>query len=262
MAVSDRFFVIDFETANAQRISACSVGVAVIDNCEVKESFSTLIRPPELDFAPINIRIHGITPDMVKEAPTFDKVFPRLHELADGCPIVGYSSFDKSVIAHLSRHYRLPVPNKRLEEYIDVCHMAKGKLPQLKNHKLKTVAKHFNLGNFKHHDAVEDAIMCARVFLELDKLSPPSIKPPITNPISIAFNSFISSITDDNKIDYKEAVELYYFLQTIPQNGIIRQLMTVVEDTLRDGEIDDRESAVLIRLANLVNERLANSSSC
>ena len=41
------------------------------------------------------------------------------------------------------------------------------KLPHLDNHKLKTLAKHFRIPAFKHHDATEDAIACANIFLKL-----------------------------------------------------------------------------------------------
>ena len=56
------FTSIDFETANANRNSACSVAVVVIEKGRMTDSYNTLIRPPEMNFEEGNIKIHGITP--------------------------------------------------------------------------------------------------------------------------------------------------------------------------------------------------------
>ena len=65
-----KFTAIDFETANASMLSACSIGVVEFeDNVPVKETI-TLIRPPEEygKFNWYNVRIHGIKKNMVKDA--------------------------------------------------------------------------------------------------------------------------------------------------------------------------------------------------
>ena len=166
----NRHVSIDFETANAKRVSACSIGVAVIEDDYVVETYASLIKPPpEYDsFAPINVKIHGITPDMVAEAPTFDVLYPRLRQIAAGAPILGYSKFDRSVLQQLTDYYHLPVSRTRIDGYVDVCSIAQRSLPQLANHKLVTLARHFNLGSFSHHDASDDAAICALVFLALN----------------------------------------------------------------------------------------------
>ena len=66
-----KFTAIDFETANASMLSACSIGVVEFeDNVPVRETI-TLIRPPEEcgKFNWYNVRIHGIKASMVKDAP-------------------------------------------------------------------------------------------------------------------------------------------------------------------------------------------------
>ena len=55
------FVAIDFETANEQRASPCSIGVVVIQDGECVERFSRLIRPPECRFNAFNTAIHGIS---------------------------------------------------------------------------------------------------------------------------------------------------------------------------------------------------------
>ena len=71
------FIPMDFETANRKRASACSLALVVVQQNRVVDSFYTLINP-QMQFDPQNIRIHGITPDMVQDQPTFDRVWPHI----------------------------------------------------------------------------------------------------------------------------------------------------------------------------------------
>ena len=73
------FVSIDFETANAKRASACSIGMARVRNGEIVETFYELIKPEPFDFNYINISIHGITPEMVDTKPTFVELWARIN---------------------------------------------------------------------------------------------------------------------------------------------------------------------------------------
>ena len=149
--MNDTFVVLDFETANPKRVSACSVGGCVIKRGEIVDSFSTFIRPPcdFGNFAPMNVRIHGITPDKVADAPTFEDLFPKFKARVDGNVVVSYSKFDLSVINSLLEYYG----HTSRFKHVDVCALAKNCISGLPNYKLPTVAKHLGLGEFNHHDA-------------------------------------------------------------------------------------------------------------
>ena len=64
------FVAFDFETANRNRHSICSVGMVFVEDGRVADTVYELINPEE-EFDWHNIQIHGITPDEVKSAPTF-----------------------------------------------------------------------------------------------------------------------------------------------------------------------------------------------
>ena len=260
----DRFIVVDFETATPARVSACAIGVVVVEDGKIANRFSSLIKPPVEKFAPINVRIHGITADMVRDAPSFDKLYPMLHQVAAGAPIVGYGDFDRTVIKNLAEHYGLPIDCT----YIDACKLAKMALPDLANHKLPTVAKVLGLSDFKHHDAAEDAATCAEVFISLlgkcdtieDARSTRSSQPskprqPTRAEISEAFDGFSTVILDDGVVDYKEALELRHFLSALPQTKGVNELSLTIDDFLADGDIDGDESLLLVELiANVGSE--------
>ena len=54
---------------------------------------------------------------------------------------------------------------RRTAEYIDTVRVARRAFPTLPNHKLDTLAYVLGL-EFEHHDALSDAVVCARVLLE------------------------------------------------------------------------------------------------
>lgn len=67
------FTAIDFETANAHRGSPCSVGLAKVRNGRVVDTAHWLMRPPPGydHFDGYNVRLHGITPELVASEPCF-----------------------------------------------------------------------------------------------------------------------------------------------------------------------------------------------
>ena len=261
-----KIVVVDFETANPKRVSACSVGGCVIEEDVISESFSTFIKPPDEfgEFTPFNVRVHGITPDKVVNAPTFEDLFPRFLTRVDGNVVVSYSKFDLSVINSLLGYYGHSAKFK----HIDACALAKERLPGLKNYKLPTVAKHLGFGDFKHHDAAEDAMMCAKVFLALKQSGGNTTHRELVHTrkesFADAFGSFVASIVEDGVIDYKEAVELVHFLEVLPPLDVVKRLHQTVTAFLDDGEISDEESDILILQLSMAVEQFSGKpySTC
>ncbi len=151
---------IDFETANESRGSACAVGLAIVRNGVVARSWSQLISPPEMRFNPINIKIHGIRPEMVRGMPTFGEYWPMLGPVLHGKIVVAHNaSFDMSVLRSMMDRYEIPHPPM---EYFCTVALAKKLWPDLKNHKLNTVSSHLRIP-LNHHEAEADAVACAEL---------------------------------------------------------------------------------------------------
>ena len=88
------FIALDVETANSNPKSICQIGIAIFKNGELVESWGSLVNP-QSHFDGINMAIHGITPQAVKNAPTIKQLKPKIDQLI-GDSIVGiYSCFDK-----------------------------------------------------------------------------------------------------------------------------------------------------------------------
>lgn len=60
------FVAIDVENAVGKRWSICQIGLAIVENVEITQTFSKLVQPPQNEYAVGNINVHGITPGMTE----------------------------------------------------------------------------------------------------------------------------------------------------------------------------------------------------
>ncbi|MFT2214249.1 3'-5' exonuclease [Rhizobium giardinii] len=149
---------IDFETANEQRGSACSVGLAWIEDGRVVRVEERLIRPKDMRFSSFNIAIHGIRPEDVEDASEFPEVMDEFaHDFRGATMIAHNAAFDFSVWRSCLDLYRRGYPEL---SYLCSVKMAQKVWPHLGSHKLNILAGHLGL-TFKHHNAAEDAAVCA-----------------------------------------------------------------------------------------------------
>lgn len=65
------FAAIDFETANNERSSVCSVGVVIVRDGEVTDSFYSLIHPEPDYYCRFCQDVHGLGPEDTDDAPVF-----------------------------------------------------------------------------------------------------------------------------------------------------------------------------------------------
>lgn len=69
---------------------------------------NTFVKPP-IPIPQETTRIHGITDEMVTNAPEFPDIYPRLKEILEGHPICIYNaSFDTAIIDNCCDYYQLP----------------------------------------------------------------------------------------------------------------------------------------------------------
>jgi len=161
------FIAIDYETANADYRSACSLGVSIVENGKVVETFESLIQPPMefSEFDPFNVMIHGITPTQIKGAPTFDYLWEKLDKFNSKykAPFVcHFSGFDIRVTEALLNYYGVSFQEI---QFYDTYTIARKLWPQLINHKLNTLSENFKI-ELNHHNSASDAQACALIALK------------------------------------------------------------------------------------------------
>lgn len=158
------FVAIDFETANEKRNSACSMGITVVENNTIVEEKYFLIKPCEMRFLPMNIWIHGITPDDVKNERNFKELWSEIRPYIEGKFVVAHNAgFDISVLRNTLDFYGIEYPEF---QYACTVMMAKNYYIDLPNHKLNTVVEALGF-KFKHHHAGEDASASAKILMDI-----------------------------------------------------------------------------------------------
>ncbi len=99
------FAAIDFETANEQPSSVCSVGVAVIRNGEIAETIYRLIKPEPEYYLFWNTRIHGLSMRDTENANVFPYVWNEIIPGIEGLPLVAHNSaFDEGMCSHCTNY--------------------------------------------------------------------------------------------------------------------------------------------------------------
>ena len=161
-------YSLDFETANVNYSSICQIGITNIENNSITKTWNYLVNPEEY-FDSFNISIHGITKKMVKNKPNFAHFYPELKRLFEDNIVIHHMPFDKIAFNKALEKYNL-TPFKIY--WLDSAKTARRVWEQfrLKGYGLKKIAKSFNI-EFKHHDALEDATVAAKIILKALKES-------------------------------------------------------------------------------------------
>lgn len=160
----EEFTAIDFETANRYPTSACSIGIVVVRGGEIVEECSRFIRPEPFFFYRKFIDIHGITPDMVEDAPSFYDVWASIGRYFDTEALVAHNAvFDMSVLKACLERADIYA---RLPHSLCTCRLSRKLVKGLPNYKLNTLCDHFGI-ELNHHEALSDARGAAKIMIEL-----------------------------------------------------------------------------------------------
>ena len=158
------FIAIDFETANNDRSSICSAGIAIVKNGNLVDSKYWLIRPGKLWFHPFNVSIHGITEDDVKDKPQFGEIWREMLPYLSGTVVLAHNaSFDMGCIREVLNEYDIEYPSF---DYSCTRNLAKKAFPGLISYSLSAVADYLGV-DFSHHHAEQDAMACAVIALRI-----------------------------------------------------------------------------------------------
>lgn len=156
------FTAIDFETANRRPDSACQLAAVTVRNGQIVDQTMWMIRPEPFYFSSANIQIHGITPQAVHAESTFGDLWPEIAEkLGDDCIVAHNAGFDVGVLLGCLRAHQQPIPEMH---FTCTRAIARRTWPQHRRYGLKPLSNWLGV-QFRHHDALEDSIACAKILL-------------------------------------------------------------------------------------------------
>ena len=165
------FVAIDFETANECKSSVCSVGVVIVRNGEIADSFYSLIHPAPNYYATFCQKVHGLGYDDTNEAPDFPEVWEQvekqIHKIfpntpLDVIPFVAHNArFDEGCLRAVFAAYEIKYPEYLFMDTLCASRQHFGS--SIPNHQLQTVAAACGYDLRQHHHALADAEACARI---------------------------------------------------------------------------------------------------
>ena len=181
------YVAIDFETANHFLDSACSLGVVSVKKGKIVFQKEYLINP-ECLFEPSNILIHGITPSLVDDAPTFPEIWDEIYEIINGRIVFAHAAdFDISVLKAMIEKYNLKKPNIEIGCTLKISKIAfKDILP---NSKLKTISQDLEIEH-NHHNGLSDALVCVRLIEYVKRMYQVYDVIDLFNDLSLLFGKF------------------------------------------------------------------------
>ena len=162
---SDEFIVFDIETTglSVMNCQIIEIGAVKIKDGAVLERYDRFVNPGVP--IPENIvELTGIDDGMVKDADPIEVVLKEFLEfIGDRLLIAHNANFDVSFIRKAARDCGYKFENP----YLDTVALSRFLNPDLKSHKLDVVAKYYDLGDFNHHRASDDAEMLANIFFAM-----------------------------------------------------------------------------------------------
>lgn len=161
------YVVVDTETTGGRsyfgdRIT--EIACVVVRDGEIVEVFETLVNP-ERSIPPFVTRLTNITWDMVRDAPTFDRIAPDVVRVLEGHVFVAHNAnFDWRFIgSELSRCSGQRLKGRRL----CTVKLARKVLPQLSRRSLDYIARYYGVEIHNRHRAGGDAIATARCLIRM-----------------------------------------------------------------------------------------------
>jgi len=161
------YVVVDTETTGGRSLLGDRItefAAVIVKGGEIVELYETLVNP-QRSIPPFVTQLTNITWDMVKNAPTFDRIVPDVLRVLEGNVFVAHNAtFDwRFVTTEVSRSTGRQLRGRRL----CTVKIARKVLPQLSRRSLDYVARYYGVEIRNRHRAAGDALATAKCLLRM-----------------------------------------------------------------------------------------------
>ncbi|MCM3725948.1 PolC-type DNA polymerase III [Neobacillus cucumis] len=164
----DTFVVFDVETTGLSAVYDTIIELAAVKvkDGEIIDRFESFANPHHR-LSATTINLTGITDDMVQNAPDVGEVIQRFHDWVGDAVLVAHNaSFD---MGFLNVGYKNIGLEKAKNPVIDTLELGRFLYPEMKNHRLNTLTKKFDIELTQHHRAIYDAEATGYLLLKMLK---------------------------------------------------------------------------------------------
>ncbi|WP_445488193.1 PolC-type DNA polymerase III [Niallia sp. 03133] len=162
------YVVFDVETTGLSAVYNTIIELAAVKiyNGEIVDRFESFANPHHR-LSATTINLTGITDDLVQDAPEIDIVLRKFVEWTGDSILVAHNaSFD---VGFINVGYQKAGLAKSTNPVIDTLELGRFLYPELKNHRLNTLAKKFDIELTQHHRAIYDAEATGYLVLKMLK---------------------------------------------------------------------------------------------
>ncbi len=168
LLADDTYVVFDVETTGLSAVYDTIIELAAVKvrDGEIIDRFESFANPHHR-LSATTINLTGITDDMVQNAPDVSEVLNKFHDWAEDAILVAHNaSFD---MGFLNVGYKKTGLEKAKNPVIDTLELGRFLYPELKNHRLNTLTKKFDIELTQHHRAIYDAEATGYLLLKMLK---------------------------------------------------------------------------------------------
>lgn len=156
-----RFVAFDVETPNYANDRMSAIGITVIEDGVLTDSFYSLINP-ETHFDAFNTRLTGISARTVQNAPTFPQIWEQIAPIMSSGLLTAHNAvFDLGVLKRCLAAYGMDW--KPYVRYVCTVQMGRRLLPGMR-HNLDVLCGYYGIA-LDHHHAESDSRACAEILL-------------------------------------------------------------------------------------------------
>ncbi|MFC7392584.1 PolC-type DNA polymerase III [Scopulibacillus cellulosilyticus] len=152
----DTYVVFDVETTGLSAVYHKIIELAAVKvrRGEIIDRFERFANPHE-SLSQTIIELTSITDDMLRDAPEIDVVLKDFYDfIGDSILVAHNASFD---MGFMNASYERIGYEKLTNPVIDTLELGRFLYPDMKNHRLNTLCKAFNIDLTQHHRAIYDA---------------------------------------------------------------------------------------------------------
>ena len=163
--LTGEYVAFDLETTGlyARRDKIIEIGAVRMRDGQEVDRFQTFV-DPQRPLEKQTTDLTGITDEMLRGAPTIEKVLPEfLAFVGDSVLVAHNADFDTTFIYRACQEQGIPYTLTS----VDTLTISQNLLTDLNKFTLDTVAKHFQLEDFNHHRAGDDALICGKIMGKL-----------------------------------------------------------------------------------------------